>query len=82
MTILEAVKAVPHRDRCGVDYVGEGLSEYVVAGKCDCDRDKRIAKGIEAAMQAVASWRAGVSSYDAEDETEYAVAEFVKASAL
>jgi hypothetical protein len=39
MTILEAVKAVPHRRGCDLVTVGE---------ECSCDYCERIAKGIEA----------------------------------
>lgn len=42
MTILEAVKAVPHNADCAQD---RGWP-----GPCVCDRDARIAKGIEAAL--------------------------------
>lgn len=38
MTFGEAVKAVPHAPDC-----------YHEIGYCQCDRDERIAKGIEAA---------------------------------
>jgi hypothetical protein len=46
MTFLEAVKAVPHEDWCPTGGADEQCFPYA----CDCDRDERIAKGIEAAI--------------------------------
>lgn len=56
MTIPEAVKAVPHREFCGAhshscDCDGGPL-------RCDCDRDERIAKGIEAMLVEADRWLA------------------------
>lgn len=45
MTILDAVRAVPHEPDCGA-----AVSLEEGAYPCDCDRDERIAKGIEAAL--------------------------------
>lgn len=55
-TILEAVKAVPHDMRCATkafrsEPAGDGRPAVNIYETCDCDRDERIAKGIEAAMK-------------------------------
>jgi hypothetical protein len=47
-SVREAVKAVPHREHCADQ-------EYLA---CTCDRDERIAKGIEAVMEVSAHWEA------------------------
>lgn len=84
MTILEAVKAVPHRDDCAHHQWLAPEAVLALAGKsplaplkyaCTCDRDERIAKGIEAAFDEV-------FDHDQPDGDARAVAAFVKVSTL
>lgn len=55
MNFLEAVKGVSHRPDCrsrfGIGASHPHLSAYVE--RCDCDRDERIAKGIEAMLESI-----------------------------
>jgi hypothetical protein len=53
VTILDAVKQVPHRPDCAERTEYHEPDAEIDRPKyfaCDCDRDERIAKGLEAAI--------------------------------
>ena len=69
MTVYEALTAVPHRPRCDLSHPNVTPSD-----SCTCDRDERIAKGIEAAIHE--------SHFGHEPAEVECVRAFVKAAAL
>lgn len=83
MTIREAVQAVPHRENCAVH--NEGWASHGEHGPepCDCDRDERIAKGIEAAMNEVGhhGYHVGRGGGSLSETEAITVAAFMKAAA-
>jgi hypothetical protein len=80
VTILEAVKAVPHRKDCAVFLEGWPSLGEADAGPCDCDRDERIAKGIEAAVNE--SWGHGNLNSASARADAMVIAAFVKATSV
>ena len=59
----DVVAAVGHAEGCAAENPGSCSDEYPhtrdVEGPCDCNRDARIAKGMEAAVKTAAKYSLG-----------------------